>query len=470
MKKWPLVALVMITAAAMLMTGCSSVFEPVVRAAEPAAVPPPAPPEVAATSVQVAPARAGTISLVYSYSGDLKVRDSVNVVPVAGGRIQTVYAAVGDSLKAGDPIAAVESKTYAAQLRQAEANLELARLGIVKMNEGTRPEQIAAAQAAVLFARNAVSDLNSISDSERTAAAAAMAQTEAALRLAQAEYDKVAWAGQVGMLPQSLQLQQATIAYEVARAAYDLQTNPSDVQLSPLMIQLAQAEMALALARHPFTQVDYDLAEAKVDLARVAVDLARNQLDETIIRAPFDGIIAEMYISEGSMVGPASPVASFVSRELEVVINIEESRITEVRPGQNAALRVNAFPGEDFPAVVTSIAPIADASTHTFVVKVTPVDNDGKLRGGMYADLSLLVEEKQAALLVPRSAVTLINNRESIYVVQASSARLRSVTTGLVDGSNIEILSGLRPGEMVITAGQAGLTDGARVEVASPAS
>jgi HlyD family secretion protein len=471
MKQWPLIALVVITAAALLMTACSSVVEPVVRAAEPASAPPAAPPEVAAISVQVAPARTGSISLVYSYSGDLKVKDSVNVVPVAGGRIQTVYAAVGDTLKAGDPIAAVESKTYAAQLRQAEANLELARLGIAKMDEGSRPEQIAAAQAAVLFARNAVSDLNSISDSERTAAVAAMAQTEAALRLAQAEYDKVAWAGQVGMLPQSLQLQQATIAYEAARAAYDLQTNPSDVQLSPLMIQLAQAEMALALAKHPFTQVDYDLAQAKVDLAQVTVDLARIQLDETVIRAPFDGIVAEMYISEGSIVGPATPVALFVSRELEVVINVEESRINEVHPGQSAALRVNAYPGEDFPAVVTSVAPIADASTHTFVVKVTPAeDTDGRLRGGMYADLSLLVEEKRAALLVPRSAVTLINSRESVYVVQGNAVRLRTVTTGLVDGPNVEILSGLRPGETVITAGQAGLIDGARVEVASPAS
>ena len=470
MKKWPLLALVLITAASLVMTGCSSVFEPVARAAEPAVAPPPAPPEVAAISVQVAPVRTGTISLVYSYSGDLKVKNSVNVVPMASGRIQTVYAAVGDSLKAGDPIAAVESKTYSAQLRQAEANLKLARLGIAKMEEGTRPEQIAAAQAAVQFARNAVNDLNNINDNERTTAAAAMAQTEAALKLAQSEYDKVAWAGQVGMLPQSLQLQQATIAYEAARAAYNLQTNPSDVQLSPLMIQLAQAEMALALAKNPFTQVDYDLAAVKVDLAQAAVDLARIQLDETIIRAPFDGVVAEMYISEGSMVGPTSPVALFVSRDLEVVINVEESRITQVRPGQNAALRVNAFPGEDFPAVVSSVAPVADASTHTFVVKVTPVDTEGKLRGGMYADLSLLVEEKQAALLVPRSAVTLINDREAVYVVQGNSARLRPVTTGLADGANVEIVSGLRAGEKVIVAGQAGLSDGARVEVDSPAS
>jgi membrane fusion protein (multidrug efflux system) len=190
-------------------------------------------------------------------------------------------------------------------------------------------------------------------------------------------------------------------------------------------------------------------------------------MDETTIRAPFDGIVAELYVTEGSMVGPSTPVALFVSRELEAVINVEESRIQDVKPGQYAAIKVKAYPDEDFPAVVTSVAPVADSATRTFVVKVTLVDEAGKLRGGMYADLALLVEEKQAALLVPRAAVTLINNKEAVYVVQDDIAHVRPVTTGLTDGENIEILSGLRPGEMVVTAGQTSLSDGARVRIAS---
>jgi HlyD family secretion protein len=459
MKKWPYVTLILFTVVASLVSGCSQAAEPMAQAA--------APVEVSAVSVLVAPAHTGSISLVYSYSGDLKAKDSVSVVPESSGRIESVFAKVGDSLKAGDPMAIVESKTYSAQLKQAEANLDLARLSITKMEDGTRPEQIAAAQAAVQFARNAVNDVNTINDDERTAAVAAMAQTEAALKLAQSNYDDVAWAGQVGMLPQSLQLEQATVAYQAARAAYNLQTRPSDTQLSPLMIQLAQAEMTLALAKQPYTKTDFDLARGKVTLAEAALDLARIQMDETTIRAPFDGVVAELYIAEGSMVGPATPVALFVSGQLEVVVNIEESRITQIRDGQNAALRVNAYPGEDFPAVVTSIAPVADNSTHTFVVKVTPVDEAGKLRGGMYADLSLLVEEKQAALLVPRAALTLINDKQSVYVVTDNVAAVRQVTTGLSDRDNVEVLSGLKPEEAVVTAGQANLTDGAQVEVVS---
>jgi RND family efflux transporter MFP subunit len=246
-----------------------------------------------------------------------------------------------------------------------------------------------------------------------------------------------------------------------------MQTHPSDSQLAPMLAQLAQAEMALALAKQPYTQTDFDLAQEKIKLAEAAVDLATIQVNETTIRAPYDGIVAELYITQGTMVGPASPVALFVSRQMEVVINVEESRIIQIQDGQSAALRVNAYPNQDFPAVVTNIAPVADSATHTFLVKVTPVDDSGKLRAGMYADLSVLVEEKQAALLVPRSAVTLVNEKESVYVVKDNVATLRQVTTGLSDRDSVEIVSGLQPKETVVTAGQANLTDGTKVEVVS---
>jgi HlyD family secretion protein len=466
-KGTPWVLIVLFMAAVPLMTACSPAAEPMpapVGAAQVAQAAAPA--EAPAAPVQVAPVETGDISVVYAYTGDIQATDSVNLMPMAAGRIQSVLVEAGDELKAGDPIATVESDVYAAQLRQAEVGLEVARLSLTKMEEGARPEQIAAAQAAVQFARNAVNDLTDISDDERTAAVAALAQAEAGLRLAQAEYDKIAWAGQVGMMPQALQLEQATVAYEAAKAAYELQTNPSDLQLSPLMAQLAQAELALALAEHPFTKTDFDLVRAQIKLAEAAVDMASLQMDETTIRAPFDGVVAELYITEGSMVGPQAPVALFVSKQVEAVFNIEESRIGQVREGQNAALQVAAYPGQDFPAVVTSVAPIADTDSHTFVVKVTPIDEDHVLRSGMYADLSLLVEEKQATLLVPRAAVTEVGGEEIVYVVKDDdTVEQRVVTIGLVDDDRVEILSGLTADQMVVVAGQADLEDGARVEV-----
>ncbi len=461
MKQSMLFPLALITSAAVVVSACQPATDPIAQAAAPPAVV-----EEPAAPVQVAAVETGDIAVVYSYTGDIQATHSVNVMPGTAGRVESVLVEVGDELNAGDPIAVVESTVYAAQLRQAEAGLEAARLGLTKMQEGTRPEQIAIAQAAVQFARNALNDLTEIDDNERTAAVAALAQAEAGLRLAQAEYDKIAWAGQVSMTPQALQLQQATIIYEAANAAYELQTNPSDLQLSPLMAQLAQAELALALAKKPFTETDFDMARAQVKLAEAVVDLANIQMQETTIRAPFDGIVAELYITEGSMAGPQAPVGLFVSDQVEVVLNIEESRISRVREGQNAALRVAAYPGQDFPAVVTSVAPVADKDSHTFVVKVTPVDVDRLLRSGMFADLSLLVEEKEATLLVPRAALTTVSGQETVYVVSDDgTVEQRAVTIGLEDNDRLEILSGLIADQQVIIAGHAGLVNGARVEV-----
>jgi HlyD family secretion protein len=465
-KQWPLPGLLLLIVSSLLLTACGPAAEPVAQAAAEPADKAAAPPERVVTMVQVATAKKGDIAVVYTYAGTLQAKQSVNVLPLTSGRIVSVQVNEGDPLKAGDPIAVVDSRNYVAQLKQAQSNLVQNQLNLTKMQEGTRPEQIAAAQAAVQFARNAVNDVNTITDDQRTSFVAALAQAQTALQQAQAAYDKISWAGDVGMTSQAVALQQATVAYEKAQADYYLNTHPRDSALSPMLSQLAQAELALALAKHPYTQTDFDLARAKVDQTQAAVDLAQVQLDETVIRAPFDGVVAEVNISEGNIVGPQTQVALFISKDTEALVNVEESRISQVSAGQNAAVRVTAYPNQDFPAVVTDVAPIADSNTHTFAVKVTPVDKDFLLRSGMYADLSLLAQDRQGALLVPRSAIAMANNQETVYVVQGDhTVKQQKVTTGLVDGDRIEVVSGLKNGDKVVIAGQAGLADGAAVEI-----
>jgi RND family efflux transporter MFP subunit len=114
---------------------------------------------------------------------------------------------------------------------------------------------------------------------------------------------------------------------------------------------------------------------------------------------------------------------------------------------------------------VTSVATAADASTHTFVVKVTPADPKGLLKSGMYADVSILAQERPQTLLVPRAAVTEADGQKTVYVVVDGRAELRPVTTGLTDTDHVEILSGVSAGDPVVVAGQSNLTPGAPVKV-----
>jgi HlyD family secretion protein len=415
--------------------------------------------------VEVDTVETGNIALVYSYAGNLQAKDQVNIIPAASGRIESVLVDVGDEISKDDPIATIERDRYIEQVRQAQAALTTAKLNVAKMELGSRPEEIAAAQAAVQLARAALNDTSTIDDNERTTAAAALAQAEAALKLAQSEYDKIAWAGNVGQMPQALALQQATIGYETALSAYELQTNPSDSQLAPLMAQLTQAELALALTKQPFREIDFQMARVGIEQAESALTLANLQLDDTTITAPFDGVVAELYITEGSMAGPQSPVILQISNEVEVSIEVEESRIGQVYQGQSASLQVSAYPGQEFPAAVTSISPIADQDTRTFTVKIRPVNGDNELRSGMYANAQLLIDEKQDTLLIPRDALTTINDQPVVYVVDGDQVAQRDVTIGLSNDDQIEILSGLTAGDSIVVSGQANLVDGAKIEV-----
>jgi HlyD family secretion protein len=449
--------LVLLVCVMLITTACGPTAKPVVQAAGPA--------EQAATPVQVAAVMTGDISSVFAYAGNLQSKRSVSIIPGASGRIQTLRVAVSDEVKAGDALMTVESDRYAAQLKQAEAALTTAKLNYAKMQRGPRPEEIAAAQTAVELARAVVKDATTVTDDQRTAAAAAMAQAEANLRMAQSNYDKIAWAGQVGMTPQSIALQQATTAYEAALASYNMQTHPRDTQIAPLQAQLAQAELREALTVQPFTDLDFQLAQTGIKQAEAAVEMAQLQMKEATVVAPFDGVVAELYVTQGTMVGPTAPVALFVSKDVEVLVNVEEARIGQISLNQNAALRVAAYPGQDFPAVVTSIAPVASKDTHTFPIKITPSDEKGLLRSGMYADVAVLAQEKKGALLVPRAAVTMVGDKETIYVLKGDVVEQRAVTIGLSDNDHVEILSGAAQGDKVVVAGQSNLTDGAKVEV-----
>lgn len=426
---------------------------------------PPTPTVEFGTPVEVAEVETGDITLIYAYNGNLQAKEEINLLPRLAGKIDAVLVEEGDKIEAGDPLATIDQDTYLIQLRQAQAALKTAELNLAKMRLGSRPEEIAVAQAGVEVARAALDDVATIDDDERTTAAAQLARTEAALRIAQSEYDKIAWAGDVGTKPQALALEQATIGYEDALADYNLRTTPSDSQLAPLVVQLAQAELNLILKTQPFREIDFAIAQTGVEQAQTAVDLVNLQLEDTTIEAPFGGVIVDLPITEGSAVGPQSPVAFIVSEEVEVAIEIEESRLNQIFEGQSVSLQLSAYPDQTFPATVTSIDPVAEANTRTFTIKITPVDEQGLLKSGMYADVSVLADERTDTVVVPRDALVQQGDQTVVYVIQQGVALQRVVETGLSDGQKIEILAGLEAGETVVISGQPNLADGAKVEV-----
>lgn len=261
---------------------------------------------------------------------------------------------------------------------------------------------------------------------------------------------------------------QATLTSAQARLA-QLQAGPTDNDMTIAQAAVTQAQETLALKQQPYTDADVQGAQATVEVAKVALATATQSLTDATLVAPFDGIVTQTLVAPGAMVSSATPVVTLLSSSNEIVVNVEESRLGQLKPGLPADIRAAAYPGESIPGKVASLAPSADAKSHTFAMKVVPTDPAGKLKAGMYAELTVTAEE-HTGLLVPRDAVTQRSGKDVVWAIVDGKAQMRQIVQGLPSGDNIELLSGVKPDEQVIVVGYSGINDGDAVRVAGASS
>jgi len=232
---------------------------------------------------------------------------------------------------------------------------------------------------------------------------------------------------------------QEVVNQAAANMARLVNPNPFDVRAAQAAVDQAQA--TLQSRQRPTTE-DIQIAAAQVDQAAASLEAARVNQAESTIRAPFNGVVAQRLISAGATVGTNSPIISLVSKETEIILQVEEARIGQVERNQTAQVSVAAYPGEAFPGTVASISPTADARSRTFAVRIYPNDPQGRLRDGMFAQVGLQTPSRQA-LLVPVQAIVNRSGRNIVFVVgQDGKVLAREVTVGINDGRMIEIIAG----------------------------
>lgn len=479
-----------------------------------------------AVPVTVVTAKKGRLGVASRYSGNVQARAAVGITAKVGGRVKKLHVDVGSQVKAGEVIAELDTDLLDAQLAQAEAGLALAAAKLATIEEGPRKESIALAEANARAARERLASLQEGGRKEQIAQAQANLQAaEARLRdaLAGATPEQIAIAeAQVrvaknqlysvqsqadaylgsrahalGTLVFSREMKEAAagVAWEQIQLAEAqlaaLKAPPRQDQISQLQagvdaarsqLALAQdpysthdvaqaaaaaeaAEQQLALAKDPFTDNDRKAAKAAVDQAQATVDLVELQIREATIVAPFEGTVAQRFVSEGAVVGTSNPIVSVVSSSVDVLINVEEARLAEVKLGQKASIEVAAYSGQQIPGTVAAISPVLDPRSRTVVVKVRPQASEPVLLDGMFAQVQLEGESQTEAVLAPARAVFQRDGKTWLVVVTGGKASLREVVLGRSDGSQTAVLQGLAEGEQVVVVGQEGLADGQSVIV-----
>jgi RND family efflux transporter MFP subunit len=215
------------------------------------------------------------------------------------------------------------------------------------------------------------------------------------------------------------------------------------------------------LSKRAVTQQEFDTVQSKARVARAAVAEAETMLGYTKVTAPFDGIITRKLADVGDLASPGKPLLHMEApQELRFEAAVPEAIISRVTLGAKYNVRVG---GSEIEGVVDEIAPVADPGSRTFLVKLD-LPPGSHLRTGQFGRVGIPVSEV-SVLRVPASAVVERGQMELVFVIVNKHAQLRIVKTGKRIGTELELVSGVNAGEMVVTEGAAGLKDGQPVEV-----
>ena len=211
-------------------------------------------------------------------------------------------------------------------------------------------------------------------------------------------------------------------------------------------------------------QIKYDLESARASYA-----LAKLELSYTNIIAPISGVVAQRMVKPGNLIGLNAPVFRIVNNShLEGVLNAPERELSRLKAGLPLRMVVDAVPGKVFEGKVDRVSPVMDSGSGTFRV-VCAFDNAPELRPGMFGRIEVVYDQRQDALTVPRSALLEDEGEPALYIVRGKIAKRTPVTVGYSNGELAEILSGVKEGDMVVTAGKVAIRDGTEVQVINAA-
>ncbi|MBE9139385.1 efflux RND transporter periplasmic adaptor subunit [Nodosilinea sp. LEGE 07088] len=367
-----------------------------------------------------------------SASGTVKPVQTVNLSPENAGILEELFVEQGDRVEPGQLIARMRSRDTAAQVDQNRAAVAEAEAALADVRRGSRPEEIAQAEATVEANRAQVRDAQARLD---------LATSDLARR--QSLFDRGAIA-QTELDSAAREQRSAQAALEQAQARVtESQRRVDDLRNLPEPEAIAQAEARLAQTR------------AQLNAAQV-------RQDETLIRAPFGGTVTQKFATEGAFVTPttsASDLSSATStaivalaQDLEVLAEVPEADISLLQPGQAVEVVADAFPEQTFAGRVKLVAPeaIERQNVTLFQVRIELLDGKDRLRSNMNVNVAFIGDQLADALVVPTVAVVTQAGETGVLVPgDKGEIVFQPVTLGPQVGNQIQIVSGIEAGDRV---------------------
>ncbi len=448
-------------------------------------------------SINLSPKSAGIVKALLVKEGDrVTPGQSIAIMDDSNLRGQLVQMQ-GQLAQQNANLKRLQAGNRREDIAKAEAQVAEARANLQQLKAGNRPQDIAQAKARLAQAQATLTKLQSDRTEEIAQAKfqldAAKSRTELAQKRVKSNQflrtegaisqDKLneainelqsAQASQEQAQRKLVQVQQgkpAEIAKQQAaiaeaQQALNLQiAGTRSEQIDRAAAQLAQQEQALALLKAGTRPEDIEQARAQVQAAQGSLANIQSQMNDAKVVAPFAGFVTKKYADIGAFVSPSmgggsgssatsSSILTLSSDRHQLIVNISESQIGKIKPGQNVTLKVDAFPGEKFAGKVDRIAPKASVSQNvtSFEVYVAlTYPGAEKLKAGMNAEAQFAIGNLENAMLVPNAAVVRQAQGEGVYILNNDRQPVfQAIKTGITTDGKTEVKSGLQGNERVL--------------------
>lgn len=365
-------------------------------------------------------------------SGSVVPIQTVNLSPKQAGKLVELLVEQGVRVTKGQVIARMDNSNLLPQLYQAQANAAASEANLVKLRNGNRPEDIAAAQARVESSRGRVEAARS--------------------RLALTNMRTSRFRG--------LETEGAISRDRLDEVLTDDRSTQAD--LSTAQANLAEATRQVESLQSGSRFEDVAQAEAQLAQAIAGIRVIEVQIEDTIIRAPFAGIITQKYANAGAFVTPTTTASATnsststsivaIANGLEIIAKVPEVDISQIKIGQEVEIIADAFPSEVFKGKVRLIAPeaIIEQNVTSFQVRVTLESGRDKLQSGMNTDLRFIGQKIDNALVVPTVAIVTQEGKTGLLIAdEKGKPKFRPVTIGTTVENQTQILSGAKVGDRV---------------------
>ncbi len=226
-----------------------------------------------------------------------------------------------------------------------------------------------------------------------------------------------------------------------------------------------EARQVKLLEKEAISQEEYDNALNRLKTTDADIKLLEAQLAKTKIRAPFNGIIGLRYVSEGAFISPNSVIATLYSvNPAKIEFSVAGRYSTQVKVGQKIKFKIEND-DEELEGTVYAIEPQIDPNTRTLKVRALADNSKGLLLPGQFVRVELILETIDNAILIPSESVIPVMNGHKVYVKEGGKSKEVAVQTGIRTNLELEILSGLKTGDTLITTGLLQLRPGMAVEI-----